>query len=60
MIRFDRIEKDRMYLGFTQEEIDLIVSLLEEHRPDDEMTNRLDVLAMKFMKKSYENKRQEG
>lgn len=60
MIRFDRIEKDRMYLGFTQEEIDLIVSLLEEHRPDDEMTNRLDVLAMKFMKKSYENKRQGG
>ena len=60
MIRFDRIEKDRLYLGFTQEEIDLIVSLLEEHRPDDEMTNRLDVLAMKFMKKSYENKRQEG
>lgn len=50
MIQFDRIEKDRMYLGFTQEEIDLIVLLLEEHRPDEEITNRLDVLAMVFMK----------
>lgn len=54
MIHFDRIEKDRMYLGFTEEEIDLIVSLLEEHRPDEEMTNRLDVLAMGFRKKKRE------
>lgn len=51
MIRFDRIEEDRMYLGFTQKEIDLIVSLLEEHRPDEEITNRLDVLAMIFLEK---------
>ena len=56
MIRFDRIEEDRMYLGFTQKEIDLIVSLLEEHRPDEEITNRLDVLAMTFMKKRHDNK----
>ena len=39
MIHFDRIEKDRIYLGFTQEEIDLIVLLLEEHRSNEEMTN---------------------
>lgn len=48
MIQFDRIEKDRMYLGFTQAELDSIVLLLEKHLPDEEITKRLDVLAMVF------------
>lgn len=53
MIQFDRIEKDRMYLGFTQAELDSIVLLLEKYLPDEEITERLDMLAMVFMEKKY-------
>jgi len=56
MIQFDRIEEDRLYLGFTQKEIDLIVLLLEKHLPDEEITKRLDVLAMVFHQKQVEKK----
>jgi len=51
MIHFDRIEKDRIYLGFTRVELDSIVALFEEHLPEEEITKRLDVLAMTFEKK---------
>ena len=56
MIQFDRIGKDRMYLGFTQAELDSILSLLEKHLPDEEITKRLDVLAMVFHQKQVEKK----
>ncbi|MDN3429206.1 hypothetical protein QL992_17965 [Microbacterium sp. APC 3898] len=52
MIQFDRIENNRVYLGFTQVELDSILSLLEKHLPDEEITKRLDVLAMVFKKES--------
>lgn len=51
VIQFDRIEKDRMYLGFKQTEIDFILEMLEKHAPDDEITSRIDVLNMAFRKK---------
>lgn len=50
IIQFDRIENDRMYLGFTEAEIFEILNLLEEHRPHEDLTNRLDALAMVFLK----------
>lgn len=51
MIQFDRIENDRLYLGFTEEEVDMILTLLEKHWPDEEITNRIDVLTMLFRNK---------
>lgn len=48
MIQFDRIENDRVYLGFTQAELDSILLLLEKHGLDEEITNRIDALAMAF------------
>lgn len=48
MIQFDRIESDRLYLGFTEIELDEILTLLEKHQPDEEITNRIDVLTMVF------------
>lgn len=48
MIQFDRIENDRLYLGFTEEELDVILMLLEKHQPNEEITNRVDVLTMVF------------
>ncbi|MBD8016838.1 MULTISPECIES: hypothetical protein [Planococcus] len=57
MIQFDRIENNRVYLGFTQVELDSILSLLEKHLPDEEITKRLDVLAMVFKKESDPKKR---
>lgn len=50
MILFDRIEDDRVYLGFTRVELDEILSVLEKQLPEDEVTKRLDVLAMFFAK----------
>lgn len=49
MIRFDRIEEDRMYLGFTEVELDVILTILEKHLPENEVTKRIDALAMHFM-----------
>lgn len=57
MIHFDRIEKDRMYLGFTQVELDFILATLEKHLPNDEMTKRIDALAMVFHKQQVETKK---
>lgn len=51
IIQFDRIENNRLYLGFTEEEVDVILTLLERHRPDEEITNRIDVLTMVFRNK---------
>jgi hypothetical protein len=48
MIQFDRIENDRMYLGFTEIELDEILTLLEKHQSDGEITNRIDVLSTIF------------
>lgn len=59
MIQFDRIENDRMYLGFTEVELDEILMLLEKHRPDEGITNRIDVLAMVFRQKQVEKKKNE-
>lgn len=56
MIRWDRVEDDRVYLGFTKEELGWIVSALEEHRPDEEITDRLDALAMAFIQRHEQKK----
>jgi hypothetical protein len=48
MIQFDRIEDNRVYLGFTQAELDFILNALVKYESDNEHTNRLDVLAMVF------------
>lgn len=56
MIRFDRIEDDRIYLGFTQVELDSILTVLEKHLPDEEVTNRIDRLAMGFHSKQNRKK----
>lgn len=50
VIRFDRYEKDRMYLGFTEVELDMILTALEKHLPNEEITRRIDVLAIQFLK----------
>lgn len=60
MIQFDRIENDRGYLGFTQAELDSILLLLEKHGLDEEITNRIDVLAMVFHQKQAEKKKSKG
>lgn len=57
MIQFDRIEDDQIYLGFTEAELDLILSVLEKHLPDEELTNRIDRLAMGFHAKQNRKKR---
>ena len=51
VIRFDRYEEDRLYLGFTEVELDVILTALEKNLPDDEITNRIDLLAMDFRKR---------
>ncbi|WP_211656072.1 hypothetical protein [Planococcus alpniumensis] len=56
MIQFDRIENDRVYLGFTLMELDAILLVLEKQQPDGEITNRLDALAMVFHQKQAEEK----
>lgn len=56
MIQFDRIENERLYLGFTERELDEILVLLEEYRPNDEVTNRLDILYMIFRRELQEGK----
>lgn len=50
MIQFNRIENDWIFLRFTAIELDEILTLLEEQQPDSEITNRLDVLGMVFIK----------
>lgn len=57
MIRFDRYENDRIYLGFTEVELDVILTTLEKHLPEDENTRRIDALAMAFKKKKKVNLR---
>jgi hypothetical protein len=59
MIQFDRIENDRIYLGFTSTELDEILTLLEKNQPDSEITNRLDVLGMVFTRDKHD-KNKEG
>lgn len=54
MIQFDRIENDRIYLGFTSTELDEILTLLEKNQPDSEITNRLDVLGMVFTRDKHD------
>lgn len=46
MIQFDRIEKNRLYLGVAQVELDFILNILEKYEPENEHTKRLDALAM--------------
>jgi len=55
MIQFDRSENGRMYLGFSEKELDVILSVLEKHQPDLEETKRLDALSMRFRKMQVEN-----
>lgn len=57
MIQFDRIEDDRMYLGFTRAELDEILLMLEKHLPDEKVTNRIDALAMVFAKEQSKGAR---
>ncbi len=56
MIQFDRIENDRVYLGFTQVELDAILLVLEKQPPVGEITTRLDALAMVFHRRQAEEK----
>lgn len=56
MIRFDRYEEDRVYLGFTEIELDVILTTLEKHLPDDEITRRIDALAMQFHRERQKKK----
>lgn len=51
MIRFDRYEENRMYLGFTEVELDVILTALEKQSPEDEVTRRIDALVIAFSKK---------
>lgn len=55
MIRFDRYEEDRVYLGFTEVELDVILTVLEKHLSEDELTRRIDALAMQFHKNKQKN-----
>lgn len=55
MIRFDRYEEDRMYLGFTEVELDVILNTLEKYLPEDENTRRIDALRMQFHKNKQKN-----
>lgn len=57
MIRFDRIEDGRMYLGFTRVELDEILLVLENHLPDEKVTKRIDSLAMAFAKEQSKGAR---
>lgn len=50
MILFDRYEDNRIFLGFTEAELDVILTALEKHSPEDNETKRLDALMMRFMK----------
>lgn len=50
VIQFDQYEENRKYLGFTETELDLILLTLEKHLPNDEITKRIDALAMVFRK----------
>lgn len=56
MFRFDRYEENRLYLGFTEVELEVILTTLEKHLPNDEITNRIDVLAMAFRKQRAERR----
>jgi len=49
MIRFDRYEDDRMFLGFTEAELDVVLTALEKYSPEENETKRLDALMMRFM-----------
>lgn len=60
MIRFDRYEENRLYLGFTEVELDVILTALEKNLPDDEITNRIDLLAMAFRKRKIEERESIG
>ena len=60
VIRFDRYEEDRLYLGFTEVELDVILTALEKNLPDDEITNRIDLLAMAFRKRKIEERESTG
>lgn len=54
MIQFDRIENDRIYLGFSEKELDVILLALEQRQPDNDETRRLDALSMSFRKMQRE------
>lgn len=54
MIQFDRIENDRMYLGFSEQELDAILLVLEKHQANNDETRRLDALSMSFRKMQRE------
>ena len=54
MIQFDRSENDRIYLGFSEKELDAILLVLEKHQPELEETKRLDALSMSFWKMQRE------
>lgn len=49
MIIFDRYEDDRMFLGFTEAELAVILTALEKNLPEEDVTKRLDALMMRFM-----------
>ena len=59
MIQFDRIEDNRVYLGFTQAELDFILNALVKYESDNEHTNRLDVLAMVFHQEKLKQKKRD-
>lgn len=50
MIQFEKIENHRIFLGFTEQELDKLLLVLEKHCPEDEMTGRLDALSFVLRK----------
>ena len=50
LICFDRIENDRIYLGFTLDELDEVLKSLERYCPDEEIKDRLTALFLAFTK----------
>lgn len=54
LIQFEKIENHRIFLGFTEQELDRLLLALEKHCPQDDMTGRLDTLS--FVLRKEENR----
>ena len=52
MIQFEKIENHRIFLGFTEQELDKVLLVLEKHCPEDEITSRLDALSFVLRKEA--------
>lgn len=55
MIQFVSYKKNRMYLSFTEVEFNIILTALKKQFLEDEITGRIDALAMAFNKERRGN-----